>query len=86
MRLGFGLVASKVHSLATTPDWCAHSTGFYVVDRRQGNTGGLGGALGYFYGTGNPLPIPECQPYKRSKRFRLLNLAGRIGARLKGDK
>lgn len=61
-------------------------TGFYVVDRRQGNTGGLGGAFGYFYGTGNPLPIPECQPYQKSKRFRLLNLVGRIGARLKGGK
>jgi len=57
--------------------------GFYVVDRRQGNTGGLGGAFGYFFGTGNPLPIPECQPYKPSKRFRLLNFAGRIGTRLK---
>ena len=66
------------------PDCCAISAGFYVVDRRQGNTGGLGGAFGYFYGTGNPLPIPECQPYKMSKRLRLLNLVGRIGARLKG--
>ena len=84
MRLGVGLASGKVHSLATTPDCCAISAGFYVVDRRQGNTGGLGGAFGYFYGTGNPLPIPECQPYKPSKRFRLLNLVGRIGARLKG--
>lgn len=57
--------------------------GFYVVDRRQGNTGGLGGAFGFFYGTGNPLPIPECQPYKPSKRFRLLNFVGRLGTRLK---
>jgi len=57
--------------------------GFYVVDRRQGNTGGLGGAFAYFYGTGNPLPIPECQPYTPSKRFRLLNFVGRLGARLK---
>ena len=57
--------------------------GFYVVDRRQGNTGGLGGAFGYFYGTGNPLPIPECQPYKPSKRFRMLNAVGRLGTRLK---
>lgn len=57
--------------------------GFYVVDRRQGNTGGLGGAFGYFYGTGNPLPIPECAPYKPSKRFRLLNAVGRLGTKLK---
>ena len=63
-------------------DGLLREIGFYVVDRRQGNTGGLGGAFGYFYGTGNPLPIPECQPYKKSKRFRLLNLLGRIGSRL----
>mmetsp|Transcript_19108 Transcript_19108/g.41643 ORF Transcript_19108/g.41643 Transcript_19108/m.41643 type:complete len:251 (+) Transcript_19108:1-753(+) len=50
--------------------------GFYTVDRRQGNTGGLGGAFGYMYGVGKPLPIPECQPYKRSFRFRLLNFVG----------
>ena len=48
------------------------------VDRRQGNTGGLGGAFAFFYGTGNPLPIPECQPYKPSKRFRFLNFLGKI--------
>jgi hypothetical protein len=51
----------------------------YVLDRRVGNTGGLGGAFAYLYGTGNPLPIPECQPYKKSFRFRLLNLIGKIG-------
>ena len=63
-------------------DGLLREIGFYVVDRRQGNTGGLGGAFGYFYGTGNPLPIPECQPYRKSKRFRLLNLLGRVGSRL----
>jgi hypothetical protein len=56
--------------------------GFYTVDRRQGNTGGLGGAFGYFYGVGKPLPIPECQPYKPSFRFRMLNLIGKIGNKL----
>jgi hypothetical protein len=50
--------------------------GFYTADRRQGNTGGLGGAFGFMYGIGKPLPIPECQPYKRSLRFRLLNFVG----------
>lgn len=50
--------------------------GFYTADRRQGNTGGLGGAFGFMYGVGKPLPIPECQPYKRSFRFRLLNFVG----------
>ena len=48
------------------------------VDRRQGNTGGLGGAFAFFYGVGRPLPIPECQPYKPSKRYRLLQLIGKL--------
>ena len=49
----------------------------YVTDRRIGNTGGLGGAFGLFYGAGQPLPIRECQPYKPSLRFRLLNFVQR---------
>jgi len=57
--------------------------GFYTSDRRQGNTGGLGGAFGFMYGVGKPLPIPECQPYKRSKRFRLLNFIGGLASKLK---
>mmetsp|Transcript_32501 Transcript_32501/g.39524 ORF Transcript_32501/g.39524 Transcript_32501/m.39524 type:complete len:252 (+) Transcript_32501:132-887(+) len=57
--------------------------GFYTVDRRQGNTGGLGGAFGFMYGVGKPLPIPECQPYKRSKRFRFLNFIGSLAQKLK---
>jgi len=60
--------------------------GFYTVDRRYGNTGGLGGAFAYFYGVGKPLPIPECQPYKPSKRFRALQLIGKIADRFKGKK
>lgn len=56
--------------------------GFYTVDRQQGNTGGLGGAFGYFYGVGKPLPIPECQPYKPSFRFRILGLIGKLGRKL----
>ena len=31
----------------------------YVLDRRVGNTGGLGGAFGIFYGVGLALPFPE---------------------------
>ena len=48
------------------------------VDRRQGNTGGLGGAFAFFYGVGRALPIPEMQPYKPSKRFRLFQLIGKL--------
>ncbi|CAB9527680.1 expressed unknown protein [Seminavis robusta] len=55
--------------------------GFYTADRRQGNTGGLGGAFGFMYGVGKPLPIPECQPYKPSKRFRFLMFLGSLGRR-----
>jgi len=60
--------------------------GFYTVDRRQGNTGGLGGAFGYFYGVGKPLPIRECQPYKPSFRFRMLNMLGSLGKKLSKKK
>ena len=56
--------------------------GFYTADRRQGNTGGLGGAFGFMYGVGKPLPIPECQPYKRSFRFRMLNFVGGLAQKL----
>jgi hypothetical protein len=60
--------------------------GFYTVDRRQGNTGGLGGAFGFMYGIGKPLPIPECAPYKPSFRFRFLNFIGAIGRTLQRNK
>lgn len=52
--------------------------GFYTVDRQYGNTGGLGGAFAYFYGVGKPIPIPECQPYKPSKRLRFLTIVGKL--------
>ena len=55
--------------------------GFYVIDRRQGNTGGLGGAFGYLYGIGAPLPIPECKPYKPSLQFRMFQFVNRLAQR-----
>eukprot|EP00549_Striatella_unipunctata_P005170 CAMPEP_0118681978 /NCGR_PEP_ID=MMETSP0800-20121206/5238_1 /TAXON_ID=210618 ORGANISM="Striatella unipunctata, Strain CCMP2910" /NCGR_SAMPLE_ID=MMETSP0800 /ASSEMBLY_ACC=CAM_ASM_000638 /LENGTH=262 /DNA_ID=CAMNT_0006578333 /DNA_START=14 /DNA_END=802 /DNA_ORIENTATION=- len=48
----------------------------YVTDRRQGNTGGLGGMFGVFYKVGQPLPFPESYPYKLSWRFRLFTWLG----------
>jgi hypothetical protein len=54
-----------------TPGGKVKEFGFYVVDRNQGNTGGLGGAFGFFYGVGRPLPFPEGKPYKMSLRRRL---------------
>jgi len=56
--------------------------GFYTADRRQGNTGGLGGAFGFMWGVGKPLPIRECRPYKPSFRFRLLNKVGALATKL----
>ena len=44
-----------------------------------GPSGGLGGAFGYFYGIGNPLPIPECRPYQKSWQFSLLGKIGELG-------
>lgn len=60
--------------------------GFYTVDRQQGNTGGLGGAFGYFYGVGKPLPIPEAKPFKPSFRFRTLQIVGNIAKKFRGKK
>mmetsp|Transcript_67594 Transcript_67594/g.108890 ORF Transcript_67594/g.108890 Transcript_67594/m.108890 type:complete len:307 (-) Transcript_67594:110-1030(-) len=58
----------------------------YPMDRRVGNTGGLGGAFGYFYGVGNPLPIPECKPFRRSWQLRLLSWVGKTFRRIEGVK
>jgi len=52
----------------------------YVMDRRVGNKGGLGGAFVYFWGIGKPLPIHECQPYRKSFRFRMLGLIGKLAS------
>ncbi|CAK9051011.1 unnamed protein product [Durusdinium trenchii] len=38
-------------------------TAGYVIDRRQGNTGGRGGLLGPLYAIGKGFPFPEAQPY-----------------------
>merc|ERR1712046_112988 len=54
----------------------------YVMDRRVGNTGGLGGVFGIFYGVGSPLPFPEANPWKKSKRYRFFNLIGRVAQML----
>ena len=61
-----------------TADGLVKEFGFYTVDRRQGNTGGLGGAFAFFYGVGRALPIPEMRPYKPSKRFRLFQFLGKL--------
>jgi len=52
----------------------------------KSNTGGLGGAFGYFYGVGKPLPIREARPYKPSFRFRALQLIGALAKKIGGKK
>ena len=56
--------------------------GFYVVDRQYGNTGGLGGAFGYFYGVGRPLPYREGKPFKPSFMLRFFNWFGTVVRKL----
>eukprot|EP00980_Cylindrotheca_fusiformis_P006901 scaffold1442_cov128-Cylindrotheca_fusiformis.AAC.22 len=60
--------------------------GFYTADRRQGNTGGLGGAFGFFYGVGRNLGFPEAMPYKPSFRFRTLQKIGGLVRKLQKRK
>jgi hypothetical protein len=60
--------------------------GFYTVDRQYGNTGGLGGAFGFFYGVGKPLPFKEAQPFKPSFRYRMIQLIGRLLEKMKKKK
>ena len=45
----------------------------------MGNTGGLGGVFGPAYAIGKPLPFPEANPWKPSKRYQALMLAAPIG-------
>lgn len=58
----------------------------HVMERSIGNTGGLGGIFGPAYAIGKPLPFPEAQPWKPSKRYRMLQLIGRLVAKLNQKK
>eukprot|EP00930_Biecheleria_cincta_P039528 TRINITY_DN27168_c0_g1_i1.p1 TRINITY_DN27168_c0_g1~~TRINITY_DN27168_c0_g1_i1.p1 ORF type:complete len:254 (-),score=38.76 TRINITY_DN27168_c0_g1_i1:298-1059(-) len=48
----------------------------YVMDRRIGNTGGLGGVYGILYAIGKPFPFPEARPWKMSWQYSLFNKLG----------
>lgn len=54
----------------------------YVVDRQVGNTGGLGGLYGLLYAIGTPLPFPEAQPWKMSKRYWAFQQLGNLVSNL----
>jgi len=58
----------------------------HVMERSLGNTGGLGGIFGPAYAIGKGLPFPEAQPYKPSKRYRLIQLVGRLASSAKKRK
>ena len=68
----------QVHHLDFNDDGLVREYGFYTADRRQGNTGGLGGAFGFMWAVGKPFPAPEGKPYKRSWQFRLVNFLGSL--------
>ncbi|CAE7330397.1 unnamed protein product, partial [Symbiodinium sp. KB8] len=57
-------------------------TAGYVMDRRQGNTGGRGGLLGPLYAIGKGFPFPEAQPYEWSWQRKLFTW---LGEALAGD-
>jgi hypothetical protein len=51
-------------------------TGGYVMDKLEGNSGGMGGIFGPLYAVGKGFPFPEAQPWTPSKRYRLFNWVG----------
>ena len=57
----------------------------YSMDRRIGNTGGLGGLFGFLYAIGSPLPFPECKPWSPSVESEMFARIPKIGALLKGS-
>lgn len=50
---------------------CVEVTAGYVMDRREGNTGGLGAVYAVFRRMGIALPYPEAQPWSPSLPFKL---------------
>jgi hypothetical protein len=56
-----------------------------VMDRRIGNTGGLGGVYGIAYAMGKPLPFREAMPWKPSLRYRLFQKLGTLIQRVRGS-
>ena len=61
-------------------------TGGYVMDKLQGNSGGMGGIFGPLYAVGKGLPFPEAKPWSPSLRYRLFTFVGRLVSRLQRKK
>lgn len=55
---------------------CTHLTAGYILDRAEGNTGGLGGVFGILYAIGSPLPFPEAKPWKKSWQYKFFGWFG----------
>lgn len=51
-------------------------TGGYVMDKLEGNSGGMGGVFGPLYAVGKGFPFPEAQPWKPSIQYRLFQTVG----------
>jgi len=95
---GAGFLGNKPtgKSFSTPPQACSikfDMTGLaikytigHVMERSLGNTGGLGGIFGPAYAIGKPLPFPEANPWKPSKRYKTLMLVGRLLTWLNGRK
>jgi|UniRef100_A0A7S4GNJ9 hypothetical protein len=56
----------------------------YSMDRRVGNTGGLGGAFSLLYMAGSPVPVQEGHPWTPSVRYALLGRIGKVAKILSG--
>mmetsp|Transcript_50049 Transcript_50049/g.82968 ORF Transcript_50049/g.82968 Transcript_50049/m.82968 type:complete len:234 (-) Transcript_50049:150-851(-) len=50
----------------------------YVLDRAQGNSGGLGGVFGILFAVGKPLPFREAQPWRKSFGFQLFDIVSSL--------
>lgn len=62
-----------------------HLTAGYILDRDVGNSGGMGALFGVVYAVGHPFPMPECQPYKLSWQFWLLQKIDKWSKYFKGE-
>lgn len=57
----------------------------YVMDRRIGDTGGLGGIFGLLYGIDKGLPFPEAQPWEMSNQYKFFNFIQGFLSKLQGS-
>lgn len=57
----------------------------YVMDRRIGDTGGLGGIFGLLYAIDKGLPFPEAQPWEMSNQYKLFNFIQGFLSKLQGS-